>query len=166
MIRQIINFKLEIKNSSKGFTLIELLVVIAIIGLLASVVLVSLGSAKLKSRDARRLGDIQQIKSGLDIYYNLGNGYPDTNSWNTAQTNKSQLSCSGTPALKVPNDPLNSTNGTYTYTYTQGGTSSSSCGGTVYSNYKIQFQTEGTTSIGSAGTYYLSPSGISTTAPF
>jgi prepilin-type N-terminal cleavage/methylation domain-containing protein len=153
-------------KNNQGFTLIELLVVVAIIGLLASTIVVSLGNARLKSRDARRLSDIQQIKSGLDIYYNLGSGYPDTATWNTAQTEQGQLSCSGTPALKVPQDPINNGNPAYAYTYTQGGNSSSGCGGTVYSNYKIQFQTEGGTGIGAAGIYYLSPNGITTTPPF
>jgi prepilin-type N-terminal cleavage/methylation domain-containing protein len=154
------------KQPLTGFTLIELLVVVAIIGLLASVVMVSLGNARLKSRDARRLADIQQIKSGLDIYYNMGSGYPDDASWTAAQTSQGQLSCSGQSALKVPNDPSSLTGGAAVYTYTAGGNSSSGCGGTVYSNYKIQFQTEGASSLGGAGTYFLSPNGITTVAPF
>ena len=52
----------------KGFTLIELLVVIAIIGILASVVLASLNSARKKSRDARRVADIKQIQLALELY--------------------------------------------------------------------------------------------------
>ena len=49
------------KHGSKGFTLIELLVVIAIIGILSSVVLASLSSARKKGRDARRLQDLREM---------------------------------------------------------------------------------------------------------
>lgn len=65
-----------LRNKNKaGFTLIELLVVIAIIGLLASVVLLALNSARAKSRDAKRLADIRQIASALELYFNDNSGY-------------------------------------------------------------------------------------------
>ena len=63
-------------KKQQGFTLIELLVVIAIIGLLASVVLLALNSARAKSRDAKRVADIRQIQSGLELYFNDCNSYP------------------------------------------------------------------------------------------
>lgn len=64
------------KKIQQGFTLIELLVVIAIIGLLASVVLLALNSARSKSRDAKRLADVKQLMSGLELYFNECNSYP------------------------------------------------------------------------------------------
>ena len=62
----------------RGFTLIELLVVIAIIGILSSVVLASLNSARKKSRDARRIADIKQIQLALELYFDSNGNYPTT----------------------------------------------------------------------------------------
>jgi type II secretion system protein G len=64
------------KKGARGFTLIELLVVIAIIGLLSSVVLASLNSARTKGRDARRLSDVKQVQLALELYYNDNAKYP------------------------------------------------------------------------------------------
>jgi type II secretion system protein G len=61
---------------SKGFTLIELLVVMAIIGVLASVTLASLNSARAKANDAKRLGDIRSVQNALELYYNDNGNYP------------------------------------------------------------------------------------------
>jgi type II secretion system protein G len=64
------------KLNARGFTLIELLVVIAIIGMLASVVLASLNSARMKSRDARRLADIHELQKALELYNSDNSQYP------------------------------------------------------------------------------------------
>ena len=53
----------------KGFTLIELLVVIAIIGIISATVVVALNKAKMKSRDARMIADLDQIKKLAELYY-------------------------------------------------------------------------------------------------
>ena len=61
---------------SRGFTLIELLVVISVIGLLASVILISLNSARIKARIAFRVATMKQIATALELYYDNNNGYP------------------------------------------------------------------------------------------
>lgn len=63
-------------NKKQGFTLIELLVVIAIIGILSSVVLASLNSARQKARDAKRISDVKQLQLALELYFDSNGGYP------------------------------------------------------------------------------------------
>ncbi|PIQ91901.1 MAG: hypothetical protein COV70_01755 [Parcubacteria group bacterium CG11_big_fil_rev_8_21_14_0_20_39_22] len=66
---------------SRGFTLIELLVVIAIIGMLSSIVLASLNSARAKARDARRKADLQQLVRAIEFYYDDNNAYILSDGW-------------------------------------------------------------------------------------
>ena len=69
-------FKTRDASNQKAFTLIELLVVISIIGLLASVILVSLNSARGKSRDTARKQTLRQIQKALELYYDANSSYP------------------------------------------------------------------------------------------
>ncbi|MDP4007181.1 MAG: type II secretion system protein [bacterium] len=94
-----------------GFTLIELLVVIAIIGILSSTVLVSLGGARAKARDARRQTDIQQITLAMELDYSDDEGYSQI----SGSSAPSKIPCSSPPACNgagdgryldpVPKDP-------------------------------------------------------------
>jgi len=90
------------KNKQRGFTLIELLVVIAIISILASIVMVSLNTARAKARDARRISDIRQLQLALQMYYDASGSYPAALSKLTT-----------TYIAAVPKDP----NGTSDYRY-------------------------------------------------
>ena len=129
-------------SRSKGFTLIELLVVVAIIGLLVSIISVSLTRSRIQARDTRRVSDMKQTKTGMDLYFTNAGGYPDTGAWVAG----SQLSCNGTQIFQVPKDPSGTL---YSYTYTASGNSITGCGTTVRSNYEIQFFIE------ARGFYYI-----------
>ena len=67
------------KNKKRGFTLIELLVVVAIIGLLASIILVSLSKARESARDAKRLSEARSIQNALELYHFRNKAYPASN---------------------------------------------------------------------------------------
>lgn len=90
------------RGGQSGFTLIELLVVIAIIGILSSVVLASLNSARKKGRDARRISDVKQIQLALELYYDANGAYPAT----IGTASSSVLVTNGYIAA-VPTDPTN-----------------------------------------------------------
>jgi len=141
--------------NKKGFTLIELLVVIAIIGLLSTLAVVALGSARQKARDSKRLSDLKQVQTALEMYYTDQNAYPSAATAVTlGDTDHACLNSSGfaatgctTPYMGlVPVDPT----ATQSYSYT-------SADGTTYS---ISATLEGVAGGLNAGGITVSPSGI------
>ncbi len=97
--------------NKKGFTLIELLVVIAIIGILSSIVIVSLSASRAKARDAKRISDIRTIQLALALYYTDNGMYPKQIYATGASAPDSGLAPTYLPT--VPRDPSN--NGYYKY---------------------------------------------------
>jgi len=132
---------------NKGFTLIELLVVIAIIGLLSSVVLASLNTARTKSRDARRKSDIKQLELALEFHYDEFGSYTQPENMNSDCSTGSSCSSSGSdwaassdlrdlvtngfiPSLPI--DPTNNASYRYTYEPWNAGQGGYSAGGQAY----------------------------------
>ncbi|MBU4331511.1 prepilin-type N-terminal cleavage/methylation domain-containing protein [Patescibacteria group bacterium] len=129
------------KNKS-GFTLIELLVVISIIGLLTTVAVVGLNNAKRKSRDTRRMADIQQLRLALEFCQDNSGRYPTEAAGVTlgdaahdclnGSDGFTTSGCADAYMKEVPADPLST--GDYAYIYTSADGLS----------YQIDFYTEST----------------------
>lgn len=141
--------------NKKGFTLIELLVVIAIIGLLSTLAVVALGSARQKANDSKRLSDVKQVQTALELYYTDNNAYPAGSGISLGDTNYACLNASGfaatgcaTPYMGlVPKGPKSGEFYTYTLATSTG-------------NYTISATLETGAGGFAAGAITASPSGI------
>lgn len=69
------------QSTDQGFTFIELLIIMFIIGVLSTIVVVSLSSARKKGRDARRISDINSIQTALEMYYEDNKVFPACEGW-------------------------------------------------------------------------------------
>jgi len=103
-------------TKQKGFTLIELLVVIAIIGVLASVVLASLNTARAKGRDSKRLSEVNTLITAIQAAYSETGSYPG-DGWECSGDSDWQSSSLASAVdswlPELPTDPINTatTNG-------------------------------------------------------
>ncbi len=150
------------KNKKQGFSLIELLVVVAIMGLLAAMSIISLNTARARARDARRLSDVKQIQTALEMYFADINNYPTT----PAAFEGACLSNSGFAATcgadiymaKIPQNPEPRGDGdcpdtNYTYQAVAQGTE-------TLASYYIKYCIGDKSGDITVGTHYATPNGI------
>lgn len=104
---------------NKGFTLIELLVVIVIIGLLSTIVMFFLNRTKVKNRDTKRMSDLKQIQSAIEMYCNDKSYYPkESENANGKIGEGAGIDTMLAPYIaKLSADPMGPGNATYYYYY-------------------------------------------------
>ena len=140
------------RRQETGFTLIELLVVIAIIGILSTLAVVALNSARQRARDAKRVSDVRQLQTALELGYSETGGYPSAAAPGTAlgdATTKVLCDENGSPTFRADSTsgtpcttiymglvPANPTPGGADYLYTSA---------TGTGTYSITFTLEGAT---------------------
>ncbi|MFA5644399.1 MAG: FISUMP domain-containing protein [Patescibacteria group bacterium] len=146
---------MKIKNK-KAFTLIELLVVIAIIGILATLAIVSLQNARARARDAKRIADIKQIQTALELYFNDNGAYPASTSVTSSIRSTSRVYMERYPQAPTPPDG-DCTEENNEYVYTEAGEDNGS--------YVLTFCLGGNVSDLSAGNYSATHLGFFYVAP-
>ena len=142
---------------SRGFSLLEILIVIAVVGLLATLAVLSLNSARARTRDAQRISDISILRTVLSQHYLETSNYPLSAGVQLGQpgTKTDVFTSLGFAASqevngivylqRVPTGPK--LNEYYRY---RGGAN----------GYSLRFQTETDTLLGNANVYYAHGSGI------
>jgi prepilin-type N-terminal cleavage/methylation domain-containing protein len=145
----------------RGFTLIELLVVIAVIALLVTLSILALSNARVASRDSKRVADIKQIQSALELFYDANNRYPTSAEFQTGSIASSSLLTGTTTYMKIiPTAPTpadgSCTDVTNAYTYVPTADGSS---------YALNFCTAKKINDIPAGMLAATPGGIVSVAP-
>ncbi len=142
---------------SKGFTILELLIVIAVFGLLATLAVLSLNSARARMRDAKRVSDVSIMRAALSQHWLEKATYPQSAGVNLGQagTNTDVFTGSGfvsrelaQPPIYVQQVPLGPKSSEY-YRYKANA-----------NGYSIRFQTETDTVLGEPNVYYAHAVGI------
>lgn len=101
----------------KGFTLVELLVVIAIIGILSTLLLLQLGIARQRARDAKRIADVNQTRTAVELYYDDNSSYPQVATFGTSDSTGLGPLLAPKYLTHLPVDPLNNSEFLYGYAY-------------------------------------------------
>ena len=112
------------KQEKKAFTLIELLVVIAIIGLLSTLSILALNQARARARDTKRISDVKQIQTALELVYNADGDYPETGEVVTGEAiadGGGNVYLAAVPAPPTPVDGASCPDSQPAYTYAKTG---------------------------------------------
>jgi len=140
-------------NKKKAFTLIELLVVIAIIGILATLAVVALQQARQNARDSKRMADMKQVHTALELFFNENGRYPTEEEWNSGiieSESSNNVFMYNIPSSPTPADGnCQSASNTYIYTPQNNGAS-----------YTIDFCTGKQVSDLPEGAKQMTPGGI------
>lgn len=88
------NYLFLLRKSVCGFTIIELLAVVAIIGLMASIIIATVNSGRIRARNTQRKADLKQLQVYLELYRDANGAYPCT-----------ATNCTGSPVW-FSSDPL------------------------------------------------------------
>lgn len=160
--------KINYKNLT-GFTLIELLVVISIIALLSSIALIALMSARQKSRDVKRLSDMTQMNTALELYFGANKGYPSSSTgipsdlWPlfvASIPSAPQPADGGCEMVNYPSPPVPAGVTGSQYYYYPSGQSYVISGQTVYPDYVYYFCLGNATGNFGPGLRVLTPRGV------
>ncbi|MFH1522934.1 MAG: type II secretion system protein GspG [Patescibacteria group bacterium] len=89
-----------------------ILFVIFFVSIISTIAVVALNNARLKSRDARRISDIKQVQTALELYYNDNDKYPVVDSWKELAR---EIRKKPTYMSSLPQDPLGRDKYRYTY---------------------------------------------------
>ncbi len=164
------NFTAKPEILASGFTLVEVLVVISIIALLASLAIVSLNNARQKARDVRRLTDMQQMHTAMELFFAEYKGYPRSQAAFVSQGLVPKIVLSR-PAAPQPPDgtcapdmiiiPGVAQVGANNYYYLPAGVQIfNPLVGEIYSDYDYYFCLGGRTGSYAAGPHVMKASGI------
>ncbi len=156
------------RHREGGFTLIELLVVVAIIGLLSSIVLIALISARQKSRNAKRIGDMTQMNTALELYFAANKGYPSGTNGVPVDLKpefvnlfpKAPLPADGVCDLLTHSSPVPAGIPANTYYYYPSGVSYLENGKTVFPEYAYYFCLGNKTGNFGPGIRIITPTGV------
>jgi len=106
----------------RGFTLIEVLIAVSIVAVLSVIGIVSFSSVNARSRDTKRISDLEQVRSALEMYRSDKGSYPaGTGSFSTLDSLNSTLVTTYLPT--IPTDPKSTVASPIEYYYSPVGAS-------------------------------------------